>query len=67
MSEEIIHKAKTISAVYASVAAKYSENQDHLVDEVHKVLAAHADIKRLIGQKPLSVMYDTHMITGYTV
>jgi hypothetical protein len=67
MSEEILHKAQTIGAVSASVAAKYSENHNHLVDEVHKVLAAHVDIKRLIGQKPLSVMYDTHMITGYTV
>jgi MerR family transcriptional regulator, light-induced transcriptional regulator len=60
MSEDILSKTQTISAVPFSAAAEYSENQDRLVDEVNKVMTAHVDIKKLIGQKPLSVLYDNH-------
>jgi MerR family transcriptional regulator, light-induced transcriptional regulator len=60
MSDEILHNAKSIVAVPFSAAADYSENQDRLVDEVNKALTDRTDVKRLIGQKPLSVMYDNH-------
>ena len=60
MLEVVLNKARSINAVPFSAAVEYSENQDRLVDEVNKALTAHADIKRLIGQKPLSVMYDNH-------
>jgi MerR family transcriptional regulator, light-induced transcriptional regulator len=60
LSEQILSKAMSINKVPFSSAVEYSENQDRLVDEVNKVMTADADIKKLIGQKPLSFMYDNH-------
>jgi MerR family transcriptional regulator, light-induced transcriptional regulator len=60
MTDNIISKTFTITRVPFNSAVEYSENQKLLVDEVNKTLTAQFDLKRLIGQKPLTMMCDNH-------
>lgn len=60
MVDSVIEKAAKINPVPFSSAVAYSENQDQLVTEVNTILTGSSDVKKLIGQKPLSVMYDNH-------
>lgn len=57
---DIISNTSTITRVPFHSAMEYYENQDLLVDAVNKALTANSDLKRLIGQKPVAIMYDNH-------
>ncbi len=60
MINKILKEAATIEPVPYSAALEYSEKLNILKEEVDKALTARGDITSLIGQKPLSLMYDNH-------
>ena len=60
MTDEVTSKTSNITPVSFSSAMAYSESQNLLVNEVNSALAKHSNLNKLIGQAPLSVMYDNH-------
>ncbi len=60
MINEILKEAAKIEPVPYSAALEYSEQANLIKEDVDKALTARSDLRTLIGQKPLSVMYDNH-------
>lgn len=60
MTDEVTSKASSITPVSFSSAMEYSENQDRLINEVNSTLTKNSNLSKLIGQVPLSVMFDNH-------
>lgn len=60
MLTEIIASAARIGRIPAAAAAGYEARLNLLVDEVNRQLASRADIDRLIGRNPLSLMEMNH-------
>ena len=58
--ESIIASAESIPPIPYHSAQLYSDNRDNIVDEVNTELVGKSDIKSLIGNNPLSMMYDNH-------
>jgi MerR family transcriptional regulator, light-induced transcriptional regulator len=60
MLNQILKEAAKIEPVSYSAALEYSEQAYLIKEDVDKALTARSDLRALIGQKPLSVMYDNH-------
>jgi MerR family transcriptional regulator, light-induced transcriptional regulator len=60
MLNQILKKAARIEPVNYSAALEYSEQANLIKGDVDKALTARSDLRTLIGQRPLSVMYENH-------
>ncbi len=60
MADQILKETVKIIPVPYSSAQEYSEQVNLIKAEVDRILTARSDINKMIGQNPLSVMYDNH-------
>jgi methanogenic corrinoid protein MtbC1 len=57
---DILKMAEEIKAVSPAAALDYDTHKESIIDEVNRLITADPSVKGLIGQNPLSVMYDNH-------
>lgn len=60
MLAPLIQEAQALPRVSQEAAREYREKTDILVDWVNRTMGEQAQIERLIGYNPLSVMHDNH-------